>query len=220
MSAVAGRLIRQHLRDPVALVAVLAFAVGALVLVQLGFAGASSPPPREATAGLWIVVLFGALIAFERSSAAAISQPVWDTLLAAPVSRLKMLCGLGASALVFALAVHLPLLVVWFAVVRAPESVEGAAVVTLAVLLADVGVATLGVLAGSIARRARHGSLVGIVVLLPTMIPLLLAGMTASLAGFGATDVADPTRALVFLVGYDTLFAVLAVGLFPELAPD
>jgi heme exporter protein B len=86
-----------------------------------------------------------------------------------------------------------------------------------AVLLADVGIASVGVLVSALAQETRARDVLLPVLFLPVSIPLVIAAVTASIAALGG---ASTLRPLGFLLVFDTLFALLAWGVYGELVGE
>jgi heme exporter protein B len=96
-------------------------------------------------------------------------------------------------------AIALPAFALFF------SPVHGALVA--AVLLADLGIASVGTLLSAMAAASRTRELLLPLLFLPLAIPIVVGGVGASVAD-------DPGRYLGFLALYDALFALLAWATF------
>jgi len=90
-----------------------------------------------------------------------------------------------------------------FALFYAP--VNGAMV--LAVILADLGIAAVGVLLSAIALASRTRELILPLLFIPLAIPIVIGGVGASIAE-------EPSRFLWFLGLYDAIFAIISWASF------
>jgi heme exporter protein B len=151
---------------------------------------------------LWVAIVFTALLGLSRAFVAEREQNVLDGLVLAPSDRSAIWLGKAIAAfafLVLAEVAALPLFALFF------SGLDGATVA--AVVLADVGICTVGVFlaAMSVATRARE--LLLPVLFLPLAIPVIVGGVGASV-----TDA--PGRYLGFLALYDALFATICWASF------
>jgi heme exporter protein B len=189
-----------ELRGRATLPAMLLFVASTLVLFHFVLPGGDS---RLAALGLlWVALLFTALLGLGRAFVAEREQAIMDGLVLAPCDRSAIWLGKGLSTLVFLLlaqALALPLFVLFYA------DLDAAAVA--GVLLADVGICTVGTLLAAMASAGRARDLLLPLLFLPLAIPLVIGGVGASVAD-------DPARYLGFLALYDLLFAILSWASF------
>jgi heme exporter protein B len=90
--------------------------------------------------------------------------------------------------------------------------------IVAAVALADVGLASVGVVVAALAQATRTREVLLPVLFLPLAIPLVIAAVTATLAAVDGD--ASTLRPLGFLALYGTFFAVLAWGVFDHLVSE
>ena len=92
----------------------------------------------------------------------------------------------------------------------------------LAVLaLADVGLAVIGTLVSAIAIRTRARDLIVPILLLPLLIPVVLAAAQATAPLLGADGAGPlPGRWLAILAIYDGVFGLIAYAIFDFLLED
>jgi len=90
--------------------------------------------------------------------------------------------------------------------------------VVVALLLADIGIALVGTLAAALALGARTRDVLLPVLVLPLVIPIVLAGVTATYGAFG--EEVGGLRPLGFLALYDLVFVALAWGTSEHLLGD
>jgi heme exporter protein B len=87
-----------------------------------------------------------------------------------------------------------------------------------AIVLADIGLAVVGVLVTSLAGPARARDVLLPVLLLPVSIPLVIAAVSATIGALPGGD--GSGRGLAFLALYDSLFAVLGWGVYEHLTAE
>jgi heme exporter protein B len=190
----------------------LQFVVATLVIVHYALAALGSAATPKAAAGmLWVAIVFTALLGLGRAFAAEREEAALDALVLAPIDRAaiwlsKVLSQLAFLALMEVVAV--PAFLLFFFERRTPALAPFLA----AVVLADVGIAAVGVLAASLAQATTARD-----VILPVLIPLVLAAVTATLAALGDTSALRP---LGFLLLFDTLFGLLAWGTYDQLVGE
>jgi heme exporter protein B len=180
--------------------AMLLFVVSTLVVFNFALpAGASA----EAAYGLlWAALVFTAILGLTRAFAAEREQRVLDGLVLAPSDRSAIWLGKAIAVVAFlALAevVALPAFALFFE----PVSWE----LVAAVVLASVGFAAVGTLLAAMAAASRARELLLPLLFLPLVIPIVVGGVGASIAG-------DPGRYLGFLALYDLIFAILSWASF------
>lgn len=151
---------------------------------------------------LWIVILFTALLALVRSFVAEREQRLMDGLLLAPCDRSAIWLGKSVAVFAFlALAelVALPAFALFY------SGIGWAAVV--AVVLANIGIVTVGTMLSAMASVSRSRELLMPLLFLPLAIPIVVGGVGASISG-------DPARYLGFLALYDAVFAIISWASF------
>jgi heme exporter protein B len=178
----------------------LLFVVGALVVFH--FALPDSAGDDAARGLLWIAILFTALLGLARVYAAEREQGLLDGLLLAPCDRSAIWLAKTASVVVF-LALMEAIALPAFALFYAP--VSGAMVA--AVVLADVGIAAVGVLLSAMALASRTRELILPLLFIPLAVPVVIGGAGASIDD-------APGRFLWFLGLYDAIFAIISWASF------
>jgi heme exporter protein B len=196
--------------------AMLQFVVATLVIVHFAIAGAASSP-KAAAGMLWAAIIFTALLSLGRAFAAEHEEDALDAVLLAPIDRAAVWLGKVLAQIAFLLVmelVALPAFWVFFFTTASPDPV----IVIAAVVLADIGIAMVGVLVAALASAAQARDVLLPVLLLPIMIPLVIGAVTATLEAFPHGGGA--WGALGFLALYDTLFGALAWGTYEHLAGE
>ena len=189
-----------ELRARDTLPAMLLFVVAALVVFHFALPGEAG---ELAGLGLlWVAILFTALLGLSRAWVAEREQGVLDALVLSPADRSAIWVGKALSSLAFlvlAEAIALPAFWIFFTKLDAP-TVAG-------VLLADIGLCSVGAFVAAMSTATRARELLLPVLFLPLAIPLVVGGV-------GASVVDDPGRYLAFLGLYDALFATICWASF------
>lgn len=198
-AALARKDLLLELRGRDTLPAMALFVLAVLVAFRFALPGEE----REAAAGLlWVAILFTALVGLTRAFVPEREQHVLDGLVLAPCDRSTIWVGKALAVLAFLVLVELvavPAFALFF------FGVDAATIAAIA--LADVGICAVGTLLAAMAAAGRARELLMPLLFLPIALPLLLAGV-------GATVTDEPARFLAFLALYDAVFAILAWATF------
>jgi heme exporter protein B len=182
--------------------AMLLFVVSALVVFHFALPSDAAESDLASKGLLWVAILFTALLGLTRAFVAEREQGLLDGLLLAPCDRSAIWLAKSLSVLVFLLVAELIALPA-FALFFGP--VDGATVA--AVLLANLGIASVGALLSAIAAASRTRELLLPLLFLPLAIPIIVGGVGASIEP-------DPGKFLAFLGLYDAIFAIISWASF------
>jgi heme exporter protein B len=180
--------------------AMLLFVVSALVVFHFALPKHSSDLAAKGL--LWVAIVFTALVGLTRAFVAEREQRLIDGLLLAPCDRSAIWLAKSIAVLAFlgvAEIVALPAYALFF------SGIGWSTVV--AVLLADLGIVTVGTLLAAIAAVSRTRELILPLLFLPLAIPVVVGGVGASVVG-------SPARYLGFLCLYDAVFAIISWASF------
>jgi heme exporter protein B len=176
----------------------------------------------ELAAGVfWVTLLFASVLAIGRLFVPEREQGGFDGFLLAPVDRTAMFVAKAIVLLCFLVAVEI-VAVPAFAILLLGPSPWGALPGLIATLvLVDLGVAVIGTLVGALGVQARARDLIVPILLLPLLIPVVIAAARATSpllleAGAGAL----PGRWLGVLALYDLTFGLVAYAIFDFLLED
>jgi heme exporter protein B len=201
--AVARKDLTSEWRSRELVPALAQFVVLALVIANFGFQIDSRNAPSIAPGVLWLALVFAGLVAFGRAFAAEREQSSLEAMLMTPASPVAIFAGKAIAAtlmLVLCEAVLLPALTLFFGT---PLSVT----LVIAVLLATIGMASVGCLFAAMVARVRARELLLPLLTLPLFIPFIVAGGQAVQVAMGAGGNSD--QAVSLLVDFDILFVVL-----------
>ncbi|HET9983499.1 MAG TPA: heme exporter protein CcmB [Longimicrobiales bacterium] len=193
--------------------AVLFFA--ALVLLLFGFAlGPDNDALRAAAAGvLWLTVLFGGVLSFNRSYEMELEGGALEALLLYPGDRRALFLGKLMANLAFLLLVELVLVPLAAVLYDLPLFRPGFGLLGV-ILLGTVGFVTLGTFYAAMASRARAREVLLPLLLFPMLVPLLLSAVEATKALLARDLMGDAGSWIRLLVVFDVIFLVASFFAF------
>jgi heme exporter protein B len=170
---------------------------------------------------LWVTLLLATVLAVSRLFAAESEDGALDGVLLAPIDRTAVY--LAKATVLFLYLVLLEIVALpAFAILLLGPGLGGAFPELLAiVLLADLGLAGVGALVAGLAAETRLRELIVPLLLLPLLVPVLIAAANATkplLMQHPAA--ADLGKWLGFMAIYDMVFVLLAVAVFDYLLED
>lgn len=201
--AVARKDLRSEWRTREIVPALAQFVVLALVIANFGFQIDSRNSSVIAPGILWLALVFAGLVAFGRTFAAEREQASLQAMLMTAASPVAIFAGKALAAallLVLCEAVLLPALALFFGTPMSFASV-------VAVLLATIGMAALGVMFAGVVARLRARELLLPLLLLPLWIPFIVVGGQAVQSAMGLPG--NYGEAINLLIDLDILFVVL-----------
>jgi heme exporter protein B len=218
-SALLRKDLRVELRTLRSLPAMALFAVSAFVIFRFGLDRTTLD--GELAAGVLVpTLLFAALLAINRLFVAEHEEGGFDLIRLAPVDR-TVLFAAKASALVIYLVV-LELIAVPIFALFFLDSVSGLVPFALVLLLANIGLAATGTLISTIATMSSARDLLAPLILLPLLIPLVIAAAGAGehLLAAGGPDYGRFGTWLALLGLYDLIFLLVGYATFDFLLED
>jgi heme exporter protein B len=223
-SVVAFRVIlekdlRTELRTLQSLPAMALFAVTTFVIFRFGL-DRTELSGSLASGVLWATLLFAAVLGINRLFVSERQEGGFDAIRLAPIDRTALFAA-KAAALVVYLAV-LQLIVVPVFAIFFLDSAAAVPPLAAVLLLADIGLAATGTLISSMAVNSRARDLLGPLVLLPLVVPLMIAATGASQhlleVGGPAYDRFGTWLAVLGL--YDLIFLLVGYAVFDFLLED
>ena len=154
------------------------FAVTAFVIFRFGL-DRTSLSGSLAAGVLWVTLLFAAVLGINRLFVAEREEGGFDAIRLAPIDRTVLFAAKAAALLVYLRVLELiavPVFALFFL-----GSAAGLAPLVAVLVLADLGLAATGTLISSMAVNSRARDLLVPLVLLPLVVPLMIAAT-------GATD--------------------------------
>jgi heme exporter protein B len=201
---IVAKEVRAEFRARELLNTTLIFAFVVVVIFSFAFDPTTAESRRFGPGLLWIALLFAGSLMLQPSFAREHANDTLDALCLAPVSPFAILLGKTVANFVFLTACEvllLPVFAVLYNVALLP--VLGRLVIVL--MLGTFGLTITGTVFSAVAAQARMRELLLPLLLLPVLVPLLLAAVEAT-AGLLA-DAPELQRTwLEILIGFDVMF--------------
>jgi heme exporter protein B len=218
--AILRKDLRIELRTRESVPAMALFSVGAFVLFHFGL-HRDSIEGELASGVLWVTLLFASVLGVNRLFAGERDGAALDGLLLAPIDRTAIYLAKAAALFLYLTLLEI-VAVPAFAVLMLGPGIGGALPELIpVVLLANLGLATVGALVAGLAAEARSREVIVPLLLLPLLVPLLIAAARATeplLASPAGPE--DLAKWLGFMALYDTVFLLVAVAVFDFLLED
>lgn len=217
--AILAKDLRVELRTLESLPAMALFAVTTFVLFRYGL-DRSSLSGSLAAGVLLATVLFAAILSINRLFVAERDEGGFDAIRLAPVDSSALLAA-KATALVIYLAlleaIALPVFAVFFL-----DGWAGLAPLAGVLVLADLGLAATGALVSAIAANSRARDLLVPLLLLPLVVPVMIAAAGAAdpLLAAGGPSYDGIGKWLAVLALYDMTFIAVGYAVFDFLLED
>jgi heme exporter protein B len=218
-AAILAKDLRSELRTLRSLPAMVLFAVTTFVIFHFGLDRASLSGSLAAGV-LWATLLFAAVLGINRLFVAERDEGGFEAIRLAPIDRTSLLVAKTAALLIYMLALELvtvPVFALFFL-----DSAAALGPLCLVLLLADIGLAATGALISSMAVNSRARDLLVPLMLLPLVVPLMIAATGASQhlleAGGPAYDRFGTWLAVLGL--YDLVFGLVGFAVFDFLLED
>ena len=218
--AIARKDLRIEWRTKESVPAMTLFTITVFVLFHFGL-DRDSLDGELASGVLWVTVLLAAVIGVSRLFAAEREQGGIEGLLLAPVDRTALFVAKAAVLFLYLCVLEL-VAVPAFALLLLGPDLGGALPELLAILLlGNLGIAAVGALVSALAAETRARELIVPLLLLPLLVPLLIACAQATepllRQDAGPENLA---RWLGLLSLYDVVFVLVSVAVFDFLLED
>lgn len=170
---------------------------------------------------LWVTLLLAAVLGVNRLFASERDQGGIDGILLAPIDRTAVFLAKAAALLIYLVVLEI-VAVPAFALLLLGPDLGGAFPELLAVLaLADLGIAVVGALVAALAAETRARDLITPLLLLPLLVPVVIAGASASEPLLSLKPSAEELGKWLLLLGlYDVTFVLVSIGVFDYLLED
>jgi heme exporter protein B len=217
--AILGKDLRTELRTLQSLPAMALFAVTTFVIFRFAL-DRTALSGSLASGVLWATLLFAAILGVNRLFVAEREEGGFDAIRLAPIDRTALFAAKAAALLVYLLvleAIVVPVFAVFFL-----DSVAALPPLLLVLVLADLGLAATGTLISSMAVHSRARDLLAPLVLLPLVVPLMIAATGASepLLELGGPSYERFGTWLAVLGLYDLIFLLVGYAVFDFLLED
>ena len=217
--AIFGKDLRTELRTLQSLPAMALFAVTTFVIFRFGL-DRTQLSGSLASGVLWATLLFAAVLGINRLFVAERQEGGFDAIRLAPIDLTALFAAKAAALVVYLVvleAIVVPVFGIFFL-----DSAAAIPPLAAVLLLADVGLAATGTLISSMAVNSRARDLLGPLVLLPLVVPLMIAATGASrhLLAAGGPGYERFGTWLAVLGLYDLIFLLVGYAVFDFLLED
>jgi heme exporter protein B len=218
-STILAKDLRAELRTLRSLAAMVLFAVTTFVIFRFGL-DRTSLSGSLASGVLWTTLLFAAILGINRLFVSEQEEGGFDAIRLAPIDRNALFAAKAAALIVYLLALELitvPVFALFFL-----DSAAALAPLCAVLVLADVGLAATGALISCMAVNSRARDLLVPLVLLPLVVPLMIAATGASepLLAVNGPDYDRFGTWLAVLGLYDLVFLLIGYAVFDFLLED
>ena len=174
-----------------------------------------------ATGVIWVTLLLAALLGINRLYVAERDQGGFTGMRLAPIDTTALWLAKAAALFLYLVALELVALPAFDLLLLGP-GLDGALPELLPILLlANLGLAAVGALIAALAIETRARDLIVPLLLLPLLVPVIIAAAQATeplLAAGQSPD--DLAKWLGFLALYDVVFVLVSVAVFDFLLDD
>jgi heme exporter protein B len=218
-AAILGKDLRSELRTLQSLPAMALFAVTTFVIFRFGL-DRTSLSGSLAAGVLWTTLLFAAVLGINRLFVAEREEGGFDAIRLAPIDRTALFAAKAAALVVYLLVLEV-IAVLAFAIFFLGSAAALPPLIPVLVL-ADLGLAFAGTLISSMAVNSRARDLLVPLLLLPLVVPLMIAatGATEPLLAVGGPGYERFGTWLAVLALYDLIFGLLGYAVFDFLLED
>jgi heme exporter protein B len=170
---------------------------------------------------LWVTLLLAAVIGVSRLFAAEREQGGIDGLRLAPVDLTALFVAKAAALFLFLTAVELVAIPAFGLLLLGPDLAGAFPELLVVLVLANLGIGALGALVAALAAETRAHELIVPLLLLPLLVPLLIACAQATEPLMRQEAVAEDLGRWIGLLSlYDVVFVLLSVAVFDFLFED
>ena len=160
---------------------------------------------------LWVTIIFASIIGLNRSMAMERDQGNLDALLIAPINRAAIFCGKLVGNFLFTLVIAfllLPLMTILYNV----SLFSGWLI--LVMVMGTFGFTALGTLLSAMTVQTRAREALLPIVMMPVVLPLLLAGVSATTRILAGAPQDDWIQWVQIVAVLDVVYAVMCFLLF------
>jgi heme exporter protein B len=217
--ALLGKDLRVELRTLRSLPAMVLFAVTVFVIFRFGID--RTELEGDLAAGVLLAtLLFAAILAVNRLFVAEHEEGGFDLIRLAPIERSVLFAAKGTALIIYLAALEaiaVPIFAAFFL-----DTAAGLVPLALVLVLFNLGLAATGTVISTIATLSRARDLLAPLILLPLLVPLVIAasGAAQHLLSAGGPEYEDFGRWLAILGLYDAVFVLVGYATFDFLLED
>ena len=209
-----------ELRTRQSIVAMVLFSVTVFVLFHFGL-DRDELDGALASGVLWVTVLLATVLAVNRLFASEREGGALDGVLLAPIDRTSIYYAKAAALFLYLVALELIALPAFALLLLGPDLLNAFPELLAIVALANVGLAAVGALVAGSAAEARSRELVVPLMLLPLLVPVLIAAANATKPLLTRAAAPDELGKWLGVMGlFDIVFILLSVAVFDFLLED
>ena len=218
-AAILAKDLRSELRTLQSVPAMALFAITTFVIFRFGL-DRTTLAGSLAAGVLWATLLFAGVLGINRLFVSEREEGGFDAIRLAPIDRTALFAAKAAALLVYLLVLELiavPVFALFFL-----GSAAALPPLVMVIVLADLGLAATGTLISSMAVNSRARDLLVPLVLLPLVVPLMIAatGATEPLMTVGGPVYHRFGTWLAVLGLYDLIFLLVGYAVFDFLLED
>jgi heme exporter protein B len=205
--AVLWKDLRIELRTKDVFTSMAVFAVLALMIFNFAFELRVPDKSVVIPGVLWVAIIFSGVLGLGRAFISEKDRGSMAGLLLAPVDRSAIYFGKMLASLLFIFvmeAILLPLMVIFFNLNFLSWPL------LLLLFLGTVGFATVGTVFSGLAVNTRTREVLLPVLLFPVMLPVLMAGIRATIGFMEGDTLADMMKWINLLIFFDILYLVVS----------
>jgi heme exporter protein B len=209
-----------ELRTRQSVPAMVLFSVTVFVLFHFGL-DRDTLEGDLATGVVWVTLLLAAVLGVNRLYVAERDEGGFTALMLAPIDRTALWLAKATALFLYLVALELVALPAFDLLLLGP-GIDGALPELLpVVLLADIGLAAIGALIAALAIETRARDLIVPLLLLPLLVPVIIAAAQATEPLLEASQSPDDlAKWLGFLALYDVVFVLVSIAVFDYLLDD
>jgi heme exporter protein B len=209
-----------ELRTRQSVPAMVLFSVTVFVLFRFGLDRESVDGPL-ASGVLWVTILLATVLGVNRLFAAEREGGALDGVLLAPIDRTAIYVAKAAALYLYLVALELVALPAFAILLLGPDLLDAMPELLAILALANLGLAAVGALVAGVAAEARARDLIVPLMLLPLVVPLLIAAANATKPLLErAAEAGELAKWLGFMGIFDIVFVLLSVAVFDFLLED
>jgi heme exporter protein B len=209
--AIAGKDLRAELRSRQLISAIALFALIATMVFFYTLEGQRSVQVAALPAVLWVIIVFAGTLGLNRSLAQEHDRGSLDALLLAPIDRSALFYGKLIGTWIFSLAVAAIVSLVLSTLFNTGLPLPAW---SLIVVLGTIGFSAVGTFVGSMAIYARGRETTFPILILPVVLPIIMASVHACNAILADLPFSDWSVWIILLASVDFIFLILPYVLF------
>lgn len=200
-----------ELRTREIFISVLVFSLLIILTFNLGLDNIPGTIPTVSAGILWIAIIYGSVIAMNRTYSTEIESGAINRILLSPTSRDAFFFGKVLSNMALMILLEVILLPTMIVLYNLKVSIAEMALVSLLVILA---ISLVGTLFSAIAVKTRAKEVMLPILLLPILAPVLISAVEVTSSIIVGQTILDNQRWISLIVVFDAIFLVISPALF------